>query len=97
MKITLRQLIGLPVMTRLGQTLGTVGDVDIDVDSSQIVSYQVRTVFSLKTLFKKNLLLINPTQVISLDDKKMIVEDNLTTDLATDNIVKQPALNVELD
>lgn len=69
-----KQLLNLDVYTQSGQYLGKVVDVDIDVAAHRIITYVVKSTNVIKNLFQEKLL-INSSQVISISDEKMIVED----------------------
>lgn len=71
MKITCRQLNNLPVTTESGFKIGKIIDVEIDLEAHIIIKYIV------KQGFLKELLLIAPTQVISISKEKMVVYDNI--------------------
>lgn len=71
MRITLSQFKKLKVETKSGQTLGKVYDLVFDVEGQSVVQYFVRqTIMSEKYLISRN-------QVISINDKKMVVEDSV--------------------
>jgi len=69
------KIIGLPVYTQGGIFLGYVVDFEIEPNSGEIVRYFVKTKNPVKNLFRGKLV-ISKEQVISIDDKKMVVEDN---------------------
>ncbi len=73
------QLIGLPVRTASGQDLGEINDIELDSEFQSIVNYMVKSKRLIKELFSDKLdhLMVNRTQIVSLDDKEMVVEDNV--------------------
>jgi sporulation protein YlmC with PRC-barrel domain len=73
-----KNLIGLPVETVLGKKLGKVFDFELEIDSQSILKYFVKGNI-LKDLFISELI-IHRSQVISINDKKMIVKDNVIED-----------------
>lgn len=76
-----KQIIGLPVETKSGERLGKIASFNLDSASQTIYQYQVNPL-GLSNLFAKELL-IHRHQVISLDDKKMIVDDLVSAKLAS--------------
>lgn len=68
------KLIGLPAETRSGRRLGRVHGFVVETDGQGIRQYAVRTV-GMANLFAKDLL-ISREQVVSLSEKKLIVDDN---------------------
>mgnify|MGYP001568136878 CR=1 FL=1 len=70
-----KNLIGLPVETRLGVAVGKISDIELD-DVSLVSSYIVQT-SKLLPGFLSRQLVIAPKQVVSLTDEKMVVDDNL--------------------
>lgn len=67
------KIIGLPVYTQSGTFLGEVVDFEMS-DSNQITKYFVKSKNPIKNLLQGRLE-ISANQVISIDDKKMVVED----------------------
>lgn len=72
MVINLRKLLRLPVYTESGKKLGKVFDLELDVDSQIVVRYLVKPSF----LSVKNLL-IQSSQVKSIKEDRIIVEDSV--------------------
>lgn len=73
MILSRKQLLQLPVETRSGQSIGRVVDLEFDAAEQRIWRYHV----SQGSVFFKNKLLISPSQVISLSEQKMVVEDGV--------------------
>lgn len=73
MQINSKLLLGLVVKTQSGQKLGVVRSVNIDIENHLIKQYVV----GLKAVpdFLAGELLISPTQVISINESEMVVED----------------------
>lgn len=71
MMINLRQLKKLPVYTKLGIKLGKVIDINFLVETQSISQYIVRPNFFGR------ILLINASQVLEINDEKMVVEDTV--------------------
>ncbi|HLD27650.1 MAG TPA: PRC-barrel domain-containing protein [Patescibacteria group bacterium] len=76
MQLTFNQLKNLPVYTSSGDLLGKIEEVEIDPRTHQVVKYQVKSQEIIKRLTTGNLL-ISPSQIISLTNEKMVVEDNV--------------------
>ncbi len=74
MSITNQQLIGLPVETQSGQSLGRVQGFVVDPMTHTILQYEVQRGRFLKDLLGKTLL-IGTHQIVSLTEEKMVVED----------------------
>lgn len=74
MNLNKNQLINLPVFTRSGKRLGHIVDFELNTELQEIIKYHVRGENIIKELIENDLI-ISSGQVISLDDKKMVVED----------------------
>lgn len=64
----------LPVKTESGQVLGQVVDITIDPDTQAIISYTVKSSRLMPNIVQSPLI-IHRSQVISIDDKQLVVED----------------------
>jgi len=84
-----KNLINLQVFTQSGQNLGKITDIEAETESQTIIKYQVK-----KNLFEKPLL-IHRDQVISINQKSMVVEDAILKEeaesKATPNIQEEEA------
>lgn len=69
MKITQQQLMRLPVVTELGIKLGTIHDMEIDVETHQIRKYVVGRFLG------REIYHVAPTQIKKITDQEVIVED----------------------
>ncbi len=67
-------LIGLPVETRSGASLGRIQDFELDPLEQRILRYTVRARRLIGDLLRHDLLVAS-SQVISLDAEKMVVDD----------------------
>lgn len=74
-----QQLKNLSVVTKSGQLLGKIKDIEINTDTQNISKYVVKSNQITKRLAGKELI-ISPSQVISIDNQKMVVEDNVVKD-----------------
>lgn len=70
-----KKIIGLPVYTQSNFYLGKISAFEVDPISQMIINYHLKGNFITKIV--QGELIINREQVISLDEKKMIVEDNV--------------------
>jgi len=78
MQLSWEQLHGLPVQTQSGQKLGAIESIEIDAEAHLVIHYVVKPSISLLTLFKKPFL-ISRSQVVLLNQEKMIVHDSVTS------------------
>ncbi len=69
------ELRGLPVVTERGEKVGKIAAVVIDIDVHAVVHYVVAKSRLLSALLPDDLL-IAPAQVVSVDEERMVVEDN---------------------
>lgn len=85
MRLTDRQLVGLPVVTQSGQQLGSVTGFECDIDHHTIETYLVSTSPLITRLFglHRRTLVVARSQVIAITVEAMIVHDALTTAPAT--------------
>jgi sporulation protein YlmC with PRC-barrel domain len=74
MLINQKQLKKVTVETQSGQFLGYISDFELDTDTGEIEKYYVRNKKLIPGLFENNLM-INKSQIIDFNEKKMIVED----------------------
>ena len=70
------QLKKVRVETQSGQYLGIIIEFDLETETGVIEKYYVKSKKIIGGLFEDKLI-INKSQIISLDDKKMIVEDGI--------------------
>ncbi len=96
MSLTHKQLIGLPVETRSGLLLGKIKSFEVDSGTQTILRYVVksRSLVSKLLAKKDQRLIIHRNQVISIDEKKMIVEDNAIKENVTQRMMK--SMNQEM-
>jgi uncharacterized protein YrrD len=74
MTIDAKTLLGLPVETQSGEAVGRVHGFRLDPLSHAILQYEVRRHGILKEIIPTTLL-IHQNQVLSMTDKRMVVED----------------------
>jgi len=65
-----KKIIGLPVETKDEEKIGKVADINLDIESHIVNSYAVKSGF-----IRGENLIIARNLVISIDDKRMVVED----------------------
>ena len=73
MRISTKQLLGLPVETEDGAHIGSVVSCDVDIDTHHVETYHAKSGRLLSGLFHGDLL-IHPTEIISITAEKMIVQ-----------------------
>jgi sporulation protein YlmC with PRC-barrel domain len=74
MRLNSKQIIGLPVETKSKQHLGKIGSFDVDADTGQVQTFHVKTRGLVKGLLDEELL-VNWSQVIEMNDERMVVAD----------------------
>jgi uncharacterized protein YrrD len=90
MRLSQRDIKGIPVFTRSGERIATLDGVIIDSESATVASYVART-GPLPTIMPKELL-IAPVQVVSFDNEKMVVQDATVAETAGfGSVVPKPA------
>ncbi|MFA5092154.1 MAG: PRC-barrel domain-containing protein [Candidatus Paceibacterota bacterium] len=67
-------LTGVPVYTRSGNHVGRLVGFVIESDTHEVVQYAVKKSGTLELILPKEFL-VNRTQVVSVSDEKMVVED----------------------
>jgi len=77
MIINYKKLKSLQVETKSGMKIGKIHDVEIDIDTNGIVKYLIT-----EGLFTTDLI-VSPEQVISITEKKVVVEDNISSEDVT--------------
>ena len=87
MFINLKAIRNLPVMTKNGRPLGKIKEIEIDAETQNISRYFITSNQMVKRLANKELI-IAASQVLSIDNEKMVVEDNL---IKEEEAVKQAA------
>jgi sporulation protein YlmC with PRC-barrel domain len=76
MNIAWENLKNLPVFTQSNQQLGRICDIEFDSKTHSINKYIIKSSKVIKRLTEENIL-ISPSQVIAIDENKMIVVDNV--------------------
>lgn len=82
MKLTDRQLIGLPVQTVAGESVGRVVGLECDSEHHLILNYQVSAspLVARWLGVRNSVLIIGRLQVVSLDNERMVVADAVVTE-----------------
>ena len=88
-------LIGLPVETKLGLSVGKISDIELEAEGHRVSSYLVKTSKVLPGFLSRELA-INPRQVVSLTDEKMVVDDNVVKEPVA-GWAKMPATNMGME
>lgn len=89
MQLVYQQIKNLPVYTKKGDYLGKIKELEINSETQHVSKYIVESSQIVKRIVEKKLV-ISSSQVISLDDKKMVVEDLVITEKEGE-LVKEPA------
>ncbi len=84
-----RELIGLPVETASGISLGKLTDLEIDEHNHLVKAYQVQTSTLLPGFLSGNLL-VGRDQVVSVSNKKIVVDDSMVK--AKEGVFRKAAL-----
>lgn len=70
MRIELKKLMKLQVQTKSGAFLGKVKNIIFETEGQTVLQYEIGEVFGRKYLISRE-------QIVSIDEKKMIVEDGV--------------------
>ncbi len=104
MTISHKNLIGLPVETKSGLLLGKVRGFEIESESQNILRYIVKSRNLIGKLLTEEVseIIINRNQVVSLDEKKMLVDDASVKELGGTRALRRmeknaPALGSRLN
>lgn len=92
MLLVFSKLKNLSVFTRSGIKLGQVADVEIDLDSQSIIRYVIK-----RGIVNRDVLLVHRSQVISITDEKMTVEDAVVKEcksMKMKEAIVQPATGI---
>jgi len=87
MLINQKQFKNVMVETQSGQMLGYLADFDLETDTGTIEKYYVKSKNLMAGIFEGKLI-INKSQVISFNNEKMVVEDNVIKEMAKNVIPK---------
>lgn len=68
------QVRGLPAFTESGERVGTVHGFVLDVGTQEVVQYVIARARTIRSPFGRELL-VSRTQVVSLDEEKLVIED----------------------
>ncbi|MBU1907618.1 PRC-barrel domain-containing protein [Patescibacteria group bacterium] len=93
MQILIRRIINLPVRTRSGQVLGRVVDSIIDTETGRIAFLLVRSRGLIQGLMG-DALKIAWSQIISIDDKDVVVTDLVVREEAASLALSTPSTAV---
>jgi sporulation protein YlmC with PRC-barrel domain len=103
MIIDCKKLIGLPVETKSGLLLGKIKNFEIDSETQTVRQYIVKSRSLMKKLLSEEVseLVVGRSQVISIEEEKMIVEDSVVGETETARLSRSvredaPALSSRL-
>jgi sporulation protein YlmC with PRC-barrel domain len=90
MRINYKNLIGLPVETKSGLLLGKIKSFEIDSETQNILRYTIKSRNLISKLLSEeaNELIIGRNQVVSINEKKMIVEDGAVKEVETAKVMR---------
>lgn len=74
MELQAKKILNLPVLTQSGKELGKISGFDVDPESQTVIRYYVKSSRFIAELFSRELI-VAATQVVSLTEEKMVVED----------------------
>lgn len=72
MRLSLKKIIDLSVETEMGENLGKIIDLNLDINNHAVVEYVLQI-----GILKRQKLLIKPIQVVKITNEKMIVDDTV--------------------
>lgn len=94
MKLTDRQLIGLPVVTVSGQAVGKIVGFEWESEHHLILNYHVspNPLVTRWLGMRNSVLIVGRRQVVSVDVERMVVEDAVVHDASsvTEKITSSP-------
>ena len=90
MLISSHNLLNLPVYTKSNINLGKVTSFDIDTNTHSITKYHVKSNGLLENIIHNKELVIDQSQVISVTNEKMAVEDGLEKEISSTKKEKVP-------
>ncbi|NQT49490.1 hypothetical protein HQ571_02225 [Candidatus Kuenenbacteria bacterium] len=85
MKINFKKLRDLSVETESGLLLGNIDDFELDIENHSVMKYLV---VRRKLLTKGQVLLVSPSQIVSITAEKIIVNDNVEAEQIKQSIKK---------
>lgn len=92
MLINYQKLINLPVITQSGINLGKISKIEIDIQSQSIINYYVKSINLVKGLLEGELV-INRNQVVNINEKNVIVDDNCSAKIQKKEFFKLKSAN----
>jgi sporulation protein YlmC with PRC-barrel domain len=93
MFINVKAILGLPVITESGTKLGSLKDMEIDIDLHFVRVYQVS-----KSMFHKADYEIGPSEVVKISTDKIVVKDAvLKEDVSIKDSFEQTVKKVGLE
>ncbi len=93
MSLNSKALVGVPVRTKIGQTIGKLASLEIDPDTGRISALRVRVRGFVPGLLDDETF-VGWSQVVSMDEKEIVVVDAFVpagATLAKNDFVSPPA------
>jgi sporulation protein YlmC with PRC-barrel domain len=93
MFVNIKAILGLPVITESGTKIGSLKDIEIDIDLHHVRVYQVS-----KSMFHKADYEIGPSEVVQISTDEIIVKDGvLKEDVSIKDSFEQTVKKVGLE
>ena len=92
MSINYKKILGVSVYTKSQVLLGKISSFELDLENQHIAYYIVKSLNPFRSLFSQKLL-IHRSQVVSLSESKMVVDDNVATQSAVVDDVSQNTIS----
>jgi sporulation protein YlmC with PRC-barrel domain len=86
MRITYKDISGVPVETESGETLGKLVDLTLDIDTYAVTDLRVAKSSLLSKLLPSDLQ-IHVSQVVSISKEKIVVRDSTVEDAVAKSAV----------
>lgn len=87
-------LRGVHVVTRSGEKVGKLMAFELDADSHEVAQYVVARA-SVLAAFMPTELLVHPSQVVSLDNELMVIDDALLAERAEARAIAEHAATAQ--
>ena len=104
MNLSSKDLINLPVYTQSEKYLGKVLSFEMDAETQAVIKYYIKAgSLAAGLLGESKELIVSQSQVVSLTEEKMVVEDLVGKDLteekeqASENEEAVPAMPIKID
>jgi sporulation protein YlmC with PRC-barrel domain len=79
------QLIGAPVVTESGASVGRLAGLIVDAETHEVIQYAVKKSGTLEIILPKEFL-VNRTQVVSIAEDRIVIKDSVVTEGAEESV-----------